>query len=55
MSPLLKQVFALRTGVCLDDETVTVRVYDVRVVETGAGRAMVQVGILLTAPPMTGQ
>ncbi len=29
-SPLHKQVFDLRTGVCLDDETVAVPVYDVR-------------------------
>ena len=30
-SPLHKQVFDLRTGACLDDETVVVPVYDVRV------------------------
>jgi nitrite reductase (NADH) small subunit len=29
-SPLLKQVFDLERGVCLDDETVTVPVYGVR-------------------------
>jgi nitrite reductase (NADH) small subunit len=29
-SPLHKQVFDLRTGACLDDETVTAGVYDVR-------------------------
>lgn len=32
-SPLGKQVFALRTGVCLDDESVSVPSYGVRVVE----------------------
>lgn len=32
-SPLLKQRFELRTGVCLDDETVTVRAYQVHVVD----------------------
>ncbi|MCR8896325.1 nitrite reductase (NAD(P)H) small subunit [Gordonia sp. GONU] len=32
-SPLGKQVFALRTGVCLDDESVSVASYGVRVVE----------------------
>ncbi|GLY68265.1 hypothetical protein Atai01_48840 [Amycolatopsis taiwanensis] len=32
-SPLLKQRFDLRTGVCLDDETVTVRAYRVHVVD----------------------
>ncbi|WP_127782304.1 nitrite reductase small subunit NirD [Rhodococcus sp. X156] len=52
-SPLLKQVFSLRSGVCLDDETVAVRVYDVRVVDTGAGRATVQVGAPRTAAPRT--
>lgn len=31
-SPLGKQVFALRTGICLDDETVSVPSYGVRVV-----------------------
>ncbi len=30
-SPLHKQVFDLRTGACLDDETVAVPVYAVRV------------------------
>ncbi|MGW7051235.1 nitrite reductase small subunit NirD [Streptomyces sp. NPDC054887] len=30
-SPLLKQRFDLETGHCLDDETVTVRTFDVRV------------------------
>ncbi|MGO9080273.1 MAG: nitrite reductase small subunit NirD [Streptosporangiaceae bacterium] len=30
-SPLHKQVFDLRTGACLDDETVAVPVYDVRI------------------------
>jgi nitrite reductase (NADH) small subunit len=32
-SPLHKQVFDLRTGACLDDETVAVPVYDVRIRE----------------------
>ncbi len=32
-SPLLKQRFDLRTGVCLDDPTVAVPTYDVRVVD----------------------
>jgi nitrite reductase (NADH) small subunit len=32
-SPLLKQRFDLRTGVCLDDETVTLRTYKVRVLD----------------------
>lgn len=31
-SPLLKQVFSLRTGVCLDDDTTSVPVHAVRVV-----------------------
>jgi len=30
-SPLHKQVFDLRTGACLDDDTVAVPVYDVRI------------------------
>ena len=30
-SPLHKQIFDLRTGTCLDDETVAVPVYDVRI------------------------
>ncbi len=40
-SPLHKQVFDLRTGACLDDATVAVPVYDVRIhdgrVEVTAG------------------
>nr|WP_236796010.1 nitrite reductase small subunit NirD [Amycolatopsis sp. GM8] len=32
-SPLLKQRFDLRTGVCLDDESVAIRTYPVRVVD----------------------
>lgn len=32
-SPLLKHPFDLRTGVCLDDPTVAVATYDVRVVD----------------------
>lgn len=40
-SPMFKQVFDLRTGVCLDDPAVRLRVYDVRVrdghVEVGLG------------------
>jgi nitrite reductase (NADH) small subunit len=38
-SPMLKQGFDLRTGICLDDETVRLPVYDVRVVD-----GMVEVG-----------
>jgi nitrite reductase (NADH) small subunit len=30
-SPVYKQRFSLRTGLCLDDETVSVQVWDVRV------------------------
>ncbi|HEX2145508.1 MAG TPA: nitrite reductase small subunit NirD, partial [Glycomyces sp.] len=32
-SPLLKQAFALKTGVCLDDETVALDVFAVEVVD----------------------
>ena len=32
-SPLGKQVFALRTGVCLDDESVSVPSFGVRVID----------------------
>jgi len=32
-SPLLKQQFDLRTGVCLDDESVAIRTYQIRVIE----------------------
>ena len=32
-SPMYKQAFDLRTGVCLDDETVRVPTYDVSVVD----------------------
>jgi nitrite reductase (NADH) small subunit len=32
-SPMYKQVFDLRTGACLDDDTVRVATYDVRVVD----------------------
>lgn len=32
-SPLLKQVFSLDTGICLDDETHALRTYPVRVVD----------------------
>jgi nitrite reductase (NADH) small subunit len=32
-SPLLKQRFDLRTGVCLDDESVAIRTYQVHVVD----------------------
>ena len=39
-SPLLKQVFSLRTGAALDDEAVAVRTYPVRVVH-----GMVRVGL----------
>ncbi len=33
-SPLLKQVFSLDTGVCLDDESVALATFDVRVVDS---------------------
>ena len=32
-SPMFKQSFDLRTGVCLDDDSVTVPIYDIRVRE----------------------
>ena len=32
-SPIYKQVFALATGMCLDDPTVSVRTYPVRLVD----------------------
>jgi nitrite reductase (NADH) small subunit len=32
-SPMYKQVFDLRTGACLDDDTMCVATYDVRVVD----------------------
>ena len=32
-SPLLKQVFSLRDGRCLDDESHALQVYDIRVVD----------------------
>lgn len=32
-SPLLKQRFDLRTGVCLDDESVVIRTYPVQVID----------------------
>jgi len=38
-SPMYKQVFDLRTGACLDDDSVRVATYDVRVV---AGRVEVR-------------
>jgi nitrite reductase (NADH) small subunit len=41
-SPIFKQNFNLVTGECLDDETVRVQTYPVRVVE-----GQVQVGLLL--------
>jgi len=47
-SPLLKQVFSLRTGRCLDDDALGVTVYDVRVVDTGVHEAMVQIGPALS-------
>ncbi len=34
-SPIYKQSFCLKTGACLDDESVSVPVYDVRVVNGG--------------------
>ncbi|MQM27696.1 nitrite reductase small subunit NirD [Glycomyces albidus] len=33
VSPLLKQAFSLKTGVCLDDEAVALEVYAVEVVD----------------------
>lgn len=42
-SPLGKQVFSLRTGVCLDDETVSVRSLAVRVVGVDDADAVVQI------------
>jgi len=45
-SPLLKQAFDLRTGLCLDDPTVAVPTYDVRVedgvVSVGARRETIE-------------
>jgi nitrite reductase (NADH) small subunit len=45
-SPLLKQVFDLRTGACFDDPTVTVATYDVTVedgvVSVGARRETIE-------------
>lgn len=42
-SPLLKQVFSLRTGVCLDEPSVVIDVFEVQVidgvVEVGSARA----------------
>ncbi|KAA9155132.1 nitrite reductase small subunit NirD [Amycolatopsis acidicola] len=32
-SPLLKQRFDLRTGICLDDESVRIRTYEVTVID----------------------
>ncbi|MDQ2722594.1 MAG: nitrite reductase small subunit NirD [Actinomycetota bacterium] len=43
-SPLLKQVFSLRTGQCLDRDGLGVTVYDARIVDTGTQQAMVQIG-----------
>jgi nitrite reductase (NADH) small subunit len=40
-SPIYKQNFNLQTGQCLDDETVSIPTYQVRVVE---GRVQVSVG-----------
>jgi nitrite reductase (NADH) small subunit len=40
-SPMYKQVFDLRTGVCLDDPEVTVPAYPVRVVD---GQVLVSTG-----------
>lgn len=38
-SPLLKQVFSLRTGVCLDESTMVIDVFEVQVID-----GVVQVG-----------
>ncbi len=43
-SPLLKQVFSLRTGQCLDWDGLGGTVYDARIVDTGTQQAMVQIG-----------
>ena len=43
-SPLLKQVFSLESGACLDDESQALRTYPVRVVD-----GMVEVGIIETS------
>lgn len=32
-SPIYKNCFSLRTGQCLDDSTVSIRVYDIRIVD----------------------
>jgi len=40
-SPMFKQVFDLRTGVCLDDPSVSLPVYDVQVVD---GQVTVNLG-----------
>ena len=32
-SPIYKSCFSLRTGQCLDDSTVSIRVYDIRIVD----------------------
>jgi len=43
-SPLLRQVFSLRTGQCLDRDGLGGTVYDARIVDTGTQQAMVQIG-----------
>ncbi len=40
-SPVYKQTFDLRTGECLDDPSVSIRTYEVRVVD---GRVQVEMG-----------
>ncbi|MDH6677655.1 nitrite reductase (NADH) small subunit [Rhodococcus sp. LBL1] len=49
-SPLLKQVFSLVDGRCLDDESVRLPVYPVRVVE-GRADDVVQVGAIAVESP----
>ncbi|WZH51807.1 MAG: nitrite reductase small subunit NirD [Nocardioides alkalitolerans] len=44
-SPMLKQPFGLRDGVCLDDPTVRVQAYAVRVTD----------GVVHVGPPLTDQ
>jgi nitrite reductase (NADH) small subunit len=47
-SPIYKQSFDLRTGVCLDDTTVTVPIYPVRIVSRD-GRDLVEVEVEVDA------
>ena len=48
VSPLLKQAFSLKTGVCLDDEAVSLEVYAVEVVD-----GEIRVGALTEAKAST--